>query len=211
MIFKTITDDVTGANKSIGLFGLSLDNLASKLNNIKTNGLKSTIFDVPTIDYDEKAIKIYNQQLTYGRSSQVALAIASKNTNKETIALMKSANGAAISTEQLTAVQKASTIAAKAQSAALKGLSVAGNMIAMWAISEAISFAVNAFDELANSAEHTKERAEGFSATMEEFRNEASERLSKLCMTMRGILPIRQKTSVNVIPSAPRLSNIVIV
>ena len=27
MVFRTITDDVTGANKSIGLFGLSLQNV----------------------------------------------------------------------------------------------------------------------------------------------------------------------------------------
>ena len=45
MIFKTITDDVTGANKSIGLFGLSLKDVEDKLYDIQTKGLKNTFFN----------------------------------------------------------------------------------------------------------------------------------------------------------------------
>ena len=40
MIFRTITDDLTGVNESIGLFGLSLQNVSDILDDIKTRGLK---------------------------------------------------------------------------------------------------------------------------------------------------------------------------
>lgn len=54
---------------------------------------------------------------------------SNKNTNTETIRLLQSANGAKVSTEALTAAQKASTLAAKAQSVAFKAVSMAGNML----------------------------------------------------------------------------------
>lgn len=59
------------------------------------------------------------------------MTLASKNTNKETVALMESAKGAIVTTEELSAAQKASTLAAKAQSVAFKAVSMAGNMLVM--------------------------------------------------------------------------------
>ena len=41
-IFRTITDEATGANKSIGLFGKSLSELKGILSSVKTNGLFKT-------------------------------------------------------------------------------------------------------------------------------------------------------------------------
>ena len=38
-IFRTITDDITGTTKSVGLLGKSFDELKSILNSIKSNGL----------------------------------------------------------------------------------------------------------------------------------------------------------------------------
>ena len=67
--------------------------------------------------------------LDLGVSSEKALAEATKNTNTETIRLLQSANGAKVSTQALTAAQKASTLAAKAQSVAYKAVSVAANML----------------------------------------------------------------------------------
>ena len=72
MIFRTITDDVTGANKSIGLFGLSLQNVSNKLQEIKRVGFKEAVFNSSKIDDKasdgillEKAIPMsYQQGLT---------------------------------------------------------------------------------------------------------------------------------------------------
>ena len=143
-IFRTITDDVTKANKSVKLFGLSLKNAI-----------------------DTQAVTLYNTEIAKGTNAQEALALASKGTNKATIALMQSANGAAVSTEQLTAAQKASTIAAKAQSAALKAVSIAGNMLIFTAISKAISFVTEKFDEWMHRVERAKEALDESNSTYE--------------------------------------------
>ena len=52
---------------------------------------------------------------------------------------------------------KASTLSAKAGEIALKGLAIAGNMIAMWAISKAISLAVKGIDNLIHASENARE------------------------------------------------------
>lgn len=49
---------------------------------------------------------------------------------------------------------------AKAGQVALKGLAIAGNMLATWAIAKGIELAAKAIDELAHSAEHCKERVD---------------------------------------------------
>lgn len=154
MIFRTITDDISGAIKSIGLFGLSLQNVRNIVNNIPTKGLKDALFSTPTIDLDKRTIKLYNQNIERCIPTQEALAIASRNTNKETIALIKSANGAIVTTEQLTAAQKASTIAAKAQSAALKGVSIAANLVAYALIAKGIEAAITAIGNYVHRAEY---------------------------------------------------------
>ena len=148
MIFKTITDDVTGANKSIGLFGLSLQNIQNKLQEIQTVGFKNAIFNSSTID--KNAITTYNNEIAKGATAQEALTTASKGTNKATISLMQSAKGATISTEQLTVAQKASTTASKAQSLALKAVSIAGNMIAFTLIVKGVQMASDAIDNYVN-------------------------------------------------------------
>lgn len=158
MIFQTIKDEVTGANKSIGLLGLSLKDVDDKLYSIKTRGLKDTLFNTSTLD--EEAITTYNNEIAKGATAQNALATASKNANRATIALMESANGTAISTEQMVAAQKASTVAARAQSAAYKAVSIAANMIAGIAISFAINAVVKAIDNLIHRTEKIKEAAE---------------------------------------------------
>lgn len=157
MIFRTITDDITGANKSIGLFELSLKDISDKLYDIQTRGFKDTLLNTPTIEFDEKSITLYNQAIEDGFSAQKALEQASKGTNKATIALMESANGATISTEQMTAAQEASTVAARAQSAAYKAISVAGNMIAFTLIAKGIQVATDAIDHYVNRAEYAAE------------------------------------------------------
>ena len=53
---------------------------------------------------------------------------------------------------------KATADASKTATKATKALGIAGNMIAMWAISKGIELAVKGIDELAHSAEHCKER-----------------------------------------------------
>lgn len=83
----------------------------------------------------------------------------------------------------LTTSLEKTTLSAKAGQVALKGLAIAGNMLAMWAISEAISFIVKGIDDLANSAEHCKERVDELVGDFESGNNtiqQHSETISKI-------------------------------
>lgn len=177
MIFQTITNESTGAIKSIGLFGKSLTQLRVILSTIKSNGIISTIFKMPSID--KLAITKYNNEISKGTSAQNALALASIGTNKSTIAFMKSANGATISMEQLTAAQKASTLAAKAQSIAFKAISIAGNMFAMWAISQVLSQVTKYVNDFIHASENARRASSELTNSWKEENSSIDENILK--------------------------------
>lgn len=133
--------------------------------------MKQAIFYTSKIDIS--AIKEYNSEIQKGTSYQEAMALASKNTNKETIALMESAKGATVTNEELTAAQKASTLAAKAQSVAFKAVSMAGNMLVMALVTKGIELAASAIDHLVNRSKYAAE-------AMEEAQQEITDSQNKL-------------------------------
>lgn len=193
MIFRTITDDITGANKSIGLFGKSLNDIKGIINSFKQNGFVNTLLNTPLINIDTDAIDAYNNAIKTGTSYEQALAIARRTTNAETIALIESSHGAEVQIERVTAAQKASTIAAKAHSVALKAASIAGNMILFAVISKGIQLATTAIDnwihrvEKANEAmdeaiteyDSAKSSLESINSELEEQNKKMDELLSK--------------------------------
>ena len=160
----TNNKDILGNNNSIGLFGKSLDEIKNKIYDIQSLGLKQAIFDTSKIDIS--AIKEYNSEIQKGTSYQEAMALASKNTNKETVALMESAKGATVTNKELTA-------AAKAQSVAFKAVSMAGNMLVMALVTKGIELAANAIDHYVNRAKYAAE-------AMEEAQQKISDAQSKL-------------------------------
>ena len=160
MIFRTITDDITGANKSIGLFGKSLNDFKGILNSFKQNGFVNTLLNTPLINIDTTAIDNYNKQIRSSIPFEKALDIARRTTNADTIALIESSQGAEVQIERVTAAQKASTIAAKAHSVALKAVSIAGNMILFAAISKGIQLAITAIDNWIHRVEKARERTD---------------------------------------------------
>lgn len=109
--------------------------------------------------------------LELGVSSEKALAEATKNTNTETIRLLQSANGAKVSTEALTAAQKASTLAAKAQSMAYKAVVVAANMIITALVVKGIELAANAIDHYVNRAKYAAEAMEEAQQKIDDAQN----------------------------------------
>lgn len=178
MIFRTITDDITGANRSISLLGLSLKNVRDIVNNIPSRGLGNALFHTPETNFDENAIAKYNKRIAAGIPAHKALAEASRNTNRETIALMESFHGAAISDEQLEEAIRNSTIAAKAQSAALKGVAIAGNLVAYALIAKGIDLAITAIDNYVHRAEYAiaamKEAQEEITSSQSNLRESSS-------------------------------------
>lgn len=154
MILRTITDESTGAIKSIGLFGKSLNEIKGILNSFKQNGVISTLLNTPLINIDTQAIDNYNNAIRSGMGAEQALAIARKTTNAETVALIESSNGLVVQTERVTAAQRASTLSAKAATAATKALAIAGNMITFTLISKGIELVVNGFDNWIHRVEN---------------------------------------------------------
>lgn len=145
--------------------------MSDKLYEIQTRGFKNVLFNTPSITFDEKAITIYNKAIERGADSQESLAIASKNTNQATIALMQSANGATITQEQLTAAQNASTLAARLQSKAFKALSVAGNMILFTVIAKGVQLATTALDNWINRSKYAVEAMEKAQQSINDAQN----------------------------------------
>lgn len=162
MIFKTITNESTGAIKSIGLFGKTTDELKNSLSIVKTNGLFNTLFNTPTID--ESAVNDYNKAIEKATANDATMAekqqimkTAMEGTNKATAQLIGSTKGAIVETDALTAAQRSSTLAARAQAVALKAISTAGNMILFAAASKGIEFAVTAIDNWIHREEKANE------------------------------------------------------
>lgn len=134
MIFRTIKDDITGANKSIGLFGKSLSDFKRVFQSLIKNGIRNTFM----LNFDTKAINQYNDAIKSGCSFEEALNEARKSTNLDTLTLINSSHGLEIQIDKITAAQKKSILAAKAQSAAFQVLSFAGNIAASIGISKLI-------------------------------------------------------------------------
>ena len=75
---------------------------------------------------------------------------------------------------------KATTFSAKAGKIALQGLAMAGNMIAMWAISKGIELAIKAIDEYVNAWEHATEAIQEHSSAYEDTKAEIETVSSKI-------------------------------
>ena len=153
MIFKTITDESTGAIRSIGLFGKSINELKTNISSIKANGIINTLFSTPIIDVT--AINRYNNEIERAivngatmAEKQKIMKSAMEGTNKSTAQLIATTNGAVVETQALTAAQEQSTLAARAHSVALQAVSAAGNMLLMWAATQLISVFVRFIDGL---------------------------------------------------------------
>lgn len=192
MIFRTIKDDISGAIKSIGIFGLSLNDIKTRLYDIQSVGFKNAIFNTSKIDV--QAIVKYNSEIAKGTEFQQALAIASRNTNKETVSLMTSAQGAVISTEELTAAQKASTVAAKAQSAAYMAVSIAANMIVTALAIKGIQLAADAIDHYVNRAkyaadamEEAQQKIDDAQSTLQDMSSTISENKDRFLELSKGV------------------------
>ena len=97
---------------------------------------------------------------------------ATKGASDATKQMIKNANGNTIALDKM-------TLGAKAASVGLKALSIAGNMLMFWAITEGIQLAVKALDKLILTTEEAKEALDNsvssFQGTTDELNNLESE------------------------------------
>ena len=155
---------MNGAINKISIFNKSFADLK---NAISVNGIKGLFNSISPVitSNDLSLIKEYNRLVgVEGVSSQTAWyrTMLSSSSSAQALFdnennLIRTNNGLILSEQAVTSVSNTMTISAKAGQVALKGLAIAGNMLAMWSISVAIQAAVKWIDRLVHSAEYAEQ------------------------------------------------------
>lgn len=152
-IFKTITDD--------------LGNLKLSINSNIKNLFDGSFFKQTSIlsDTDIKALKAYNAEIEHGVSPMTAYYRTMQEASDSAINMAKSAGEATVNIEQIPKVSKAATVATKA-------LAVAGNMLAMWAISAVISKIAESIDNYIHRIDNLKEAAAEAKSAIDDIKSD---------------------------------------
>ncbi len=176
MIFKTITDEVTGANKSISLFGKTFNDFKT---NIQNRGIKG-IFTSGISNDDIKALQAYNADIRNGLSPQTAYYNNLQNCSDAAVKLAESAGNSEIPLEDMKKATTNMSLSAKAGSIALKGLAIAGNMLVGWGIGVVISAVANVIDDLVHSEENLRNSANELGSTLKSSESDISSYKTKI-------------------------------
>ena len=170
MIFKTFNSDIDKSISKIGMFNKSFWAMQQDLKH--GNGIGFSIFGGQSItSKDKQSILDLNTALKNGVKPAKAWATTMTNCS---IAAQNQARQCLRTNGNLTELAnglKTTTVSAKAAEIGLKTLSIAGNMLLMWGISEAIKLigdCANASDRLKESAQ---ELGNAFSSTKSDIDN----------------------------------------
>lgn len=187
--FKSAIDNIDNFNKDIGFWGNLENNIFSK-----KEDMKSQFIDVmPEINTDSisdvtEKIIVMTSAVSENKTTWQKLFDTLPEREKYLAQLGQQMEGQIITTEGVTKANHAAreaalahnaalqqqTLGAKATSAALKTLSIAGNMIAMFAISEAISFAYKAIDNYIHRIDNLKEAANEAKSEIDSIKSDFS-------------------------------------
>lgn len=163
MIFKTITNEFGNTKLSInsGLKNFfSLNNDFFKKKSVLNNS-------------DIYALKAYNSEIKRGASPATAYYRTLQNASVAAANIAKSAGDATVNLEQIPKISKAGQIA-------LKGLSTAGNMLAMTTISIAISKLIEGIQYLTSANERYLEKQQEIIDKSEETISTAESKITAL-------------------------------
>lgn len=178
MVFKTIESSIDKSRTSLALFNKDWNIFKTNWQNTSGGfGAKfATIFN----SNDINCLKEYNRQIQAGIKPSVAykntMMSCTKEAKKNAVAMTKGT----MSYQQATDSIKNMSVGAKAGKVALQGLAMAGNMIAMWAITKVIELTVKAIDEYVNAWEHATEAIEEHSSAYKEAVSEIETVSSKI-------------------------------
>jgi len=165
----------TTKNKELAIFGKTIDQIKKKwsefVSNVGENGLfgengaftsllsgkkLNNIISPETLkQFDE-----FKEKFNSSFLSAEALAEQMENVDQRILDYAKTCKNGGMTTEGFKASIDTMSFSAKAGKVALQALAMAGNMIAMWAISKGLELAVKGIDNLVHSAEHCKERVD---------------------------------------------------
>lgn len=170
MIFKTIQSSVDSSKQSLALFNKDWNTYKSNFINA-SGGFKekaTTIFN----SNDVNCLKEYNTQIQAGIRPSEAYKATMMNCTKEAKQNAVAIAKGTMTYEQATSSMKSMTLSAKAGELALKGLRMAGNMVAGMLIGMAVSAFVGWIDDMVHADERVQEALEEsvskFEATTEE-------------------------------------------
>lgn len=110
-------------------------------------------------------VRQFNNLLTQGKSVAEAESIALKGCSKTTLNVARSANGAAVSEEILSASLKGVATSSKLAAAGMKVLSTIGNMAVGLLAGLAIDGIITLFDNIVNGADNAKESLAQFTSS----------------------------------------------
>lgn len=110
-------------------------------------------------------VRQFNNLLVQGKSVAEAESIALKGCSETTLNVARSANGAAVSEEILSASLKGVATSSKLAAVGMKALSIAGNMLTGLAISFLLDGIITLFDNIVNGADNAKESLAQFTSS----------------------------------------------
>lgn len=110
----------------------------------------------------------FKDRFNHSALSAEALAEEMGNVDSSIVNYAKTCRNGEMTTEGFRASLQQQTLAARASSVALKGLALAGNMIAGIAIAQGISFAIKKIHDFANASETARENAKQYAQSISE-------------------------------------------
>ena len=197
-------------NNELTLFGKTLTDVQSKLSKYTTSNVKEQLTpdeQLTKILSDSEASEIVNNlnsikektNETYTSFDSYFTELNKKGQGYIANYVKENQNQIYVTEDVIEASKKAqqnqiahnevvqqSTLAFKASKIAMQGLAMAGNMIAMWAITEVVGWAVNKFDELHVTVEESRE-------SLESFKQEASTIQSELQSVNEELTTTRER------------------
>lgn len=122
--------------------------------------------DITLIPANEVAnVRQFNNLLAQGKSVAEAESIALKGCSETTLNVARSANGAAVSEEILSASLKGVATSSKLAAAGMKILSTVGNMVVGLGLSFLLDGIITLFDNIVNGADNAKESLAQFTSS----------------------------------------------
>lgn len=200
MIFKTFNSDIDSLIYKIGIFGKSFGEVIDRINDRKadidglvlTEGIDKkeakkqvgSIWSYLSKDEHKDALTgeftAFKELMEETGLGADELAKQVGGVSKSVLDYAKSDDVAKLSTEGFKASIGNLSIGAKAGQVALKGLAVAGNMVAGILAGFVISKAIEGLDNLVHAADNAKESAESFASSFSSMNDEFSSNDDKL-------------------------------
>lgn len=194
----------TTKDNQFAILGNTLDDLRNKLISFDDafqqsgfwgeSGAFSTLFGSKKIITPELLDEFENFANVFNASGKSADVLNKEfsNLSPEIQNYVKSAKNGQLTTEGFKNSLNSVTKASKIGEVALKGLAMAGNMIAFWAITKGIELAVNALDNFVNRAENAREALDESSSNFSSATSELEDLQSQLDETQQKMAELEE-------------------